>query len=266
MLTRIKKGVDLTACRLFQYGKQEISYRVLGKATGEPILMLHGMLGTFERELACMVPYFSDCQLVCPDLPAHGGSPGAALDPRGTAEVMLALCEHLALSRVHVFGYSYGGFVGLMMAERRPDAVSALMMHATRFFWTQPEADEFSADLRPNALTKNNPRWAEVLRQDHAPQGADHWKTLCEIASGYVVSLPDFMNTVDVSNIATPVCVSCGDRDAMLPVREAEQLAGMLPRGSLAVIPESAHPMQETRIGILAGVALELFRAHSIFS
>jgi len=256
----------LTFCRLFQYKKTKISYRVLGKATGEPILMLHGMLGTFERELACMVPYFSDYQLICPDLPAHGASTGAAMDPRHTAEMMTALCAHLALPRVHVFGYSYGGFVGLMMAKRNPEDVSALMMHATRFFWTQPEADEFAANLRPVVLAETNPRWVEVLREDHAPQGADHWKKLCRIASTYVVTLPHSMSTVDVSTIATPVCVSCGDRDAMLPVKEAERLAGMLPRGSLAVIPDSAHPMQETQTGALAGISLEFFRAHSIFS
>ncbi|NOY05908.1 MAG: alpha/beta hydrolase [Chlorobi bacterium] len=256
----------MTFRRSFQYKKTEISYLVLGTATGEPILMLHGMLGTFERELACMVPYFSDYQLVCPDIPAHGASTGATLDPRHTAEAMIALCEHLALPRVHVFGYSFGGFVGLMMAERRPDVVNALMMHATRFFWTQPEADEFAANLRPEVLAENNPRWVEVLREDHAPQGADHWKELCSIASTYVATLPESMSTFDVSTIATPVCVSCGDRDAMLPIREVEQLAGMLPCGSLAVIPGSAHPMQETQTGALAGVALELFRAHSIFS
>ena len=80
------------------------------------------------------------------DYPGFGlsrAAPGYDLRPRSHSAVVEALVEHLGLSAVVVFGYAWGGPIGLGFASRRPELVGGLVIANT---WAWPD-DRFRVRL-----------------------------------------------------------------------------------------------------------------------
>ncbi len=76
---------------------------------------------------------------VAPDYPGFGLSrPGAGFDlrPQSQSKVVEALVDHLRLDRLVVFGYAWGGPIGLGLAGRRPELVRAVVIANT---WAWPD-------------------------------------------------------------------------------------------------------------------------------
>jgi len=110
----------------FQHNERPIHY--LERGQGEPLLLIHG-LGSSGADWALQAPCLEgQFRLIVPDVPASGLSEPlrAGYSVAGMAAALWALCDHLAVGRVHIVGFSLGGAVGLEMALQRPEQVSKL--------------------------------------------------------------------------------------------------------------------------------------------
>jgi 3-oxoadipate enol-lactonase len=106
----------------------ERSIHYLERGSGEPLILIHG-LGSSGADWALQVPCLERrCRLIVPDLPGSGHSEPlrGGYSVEGMAAALWALCDHLAVGRVHIVGFSLGGAVGLEMALQRPEQVSKL--------------------------------------------------------------------------------------------------------------------------------------------
>jgi lipase len=121
-----------------------LNVRVLGDPAGRTVLALHGLNGHGGRlaDLGARLGY----RLVCPDLRGHGRSPG---DPPWHLDQVVSDLVALSLpGPLDVIGYSFGGFVAVALAARRPDLVDRLAL-------LDPSiglAPEFVAAIAANAL------------------------------------------------------------------------------------------------------------------
>jgi pimeloyl-ACP methyl ester carboxylesterase len=108
----------------FEHTDRAIHY--LERGRGEPLVLIHG-LGSSGADWALQVPSLEErCRLIVPDLPGSGHSEPlrAGYSVEGMAAALWSLCDHLAVGRVHIVGFSLGGAVGLEMALQRPEQVS----------------------------------------------------------------------------------------------------------------------------------------------
>jgi len=109
-----------------------IRYEVEGK--GSPIVFLHGLSGSLEMwyEAGHVDALKNDYQLILMDALGHGGSdkphqPEAYQLERAVNDIV-AVLDHLHLSKASFWGYSMGGTFGYGIAQFAPERFRALII------------------------------------------------------------------------------------------------------------------------------------------
>ncbi len=109
-----------------------LNYRVFGN--GHPVVFLHGFLedvSMWEFLTSQQIPF----QAICIDLPGHGlsqltdDSPSLAF----MADEVLKVLDFLKLSDFHIVGHSMGGYVALLIKEKRIDCRKIVLLNSN--FW-----------------------------------------------------------------------------------------------------------------------------------
>ncbi|WP_462408587.1 alpha/beta fold hydrolase [Neobacillus sp. Marseille-QA0830] len=107
-----------------------IHYEVIGN--GDPILLLHGMGGTWKMWEPQLDFFSKHYQLILPDMRGHGESTTAFPENKFTLEAMAAdlpeLLEHLGVKKAHVIGVSMGGVIAQIFAYTHPEYVNSLIL------------------------------------------------------------------------------------------------------------------------------------------
>ncbi|MCP4359944.1 MAG: alpha/beta hydrolase [Chloroflexi bacterium] len=224
-----------------------INYEQHGTGDRPTLLLLPGLLGTYSQWRPFLKPLASDYQIILMDLRGHGHSTNKAktLDPETMMYDVSDLLDSLQVQLVHIAGYSLGGYLGLMYALKEPRRVATLLMHATKFYWSQDSAAKMYKQLDPNTMAEKVPTYADQLMQEH---GGRDWRILVRQAAdmtGYLVN--NGITERMVAHTQCPVLVSVGDRDELVPVNEALRLARLIPNGELIVLPGVRHPFQTVR-------------------
>ncbi|MCV6590193.1 MAG: alpha/beta fold hydrolase [Marinobacterium sp.] len=97
--------------------------------TGEPLLILHGLFGTYENWGSQIKGLAEHFQVIAVDLRNHGRSPHADefTYPAMAADV-LELMDDLALTSAHILGHSMGGKVAMQIALTAPQRLRKLVV------------------------------------------------------------------------------------------------------------------------------------------
>lgn len=121
-----------TRYRSQQVGDVDVFYREAGPADAPVILMLHGF-PTASHMFRDLISLLADrYRLITPDLPGFGQTKAP---PRGTfdytfdrlAQVIEGFTDALSLDRYALYIFDYGAPVGLRLAMRHPERVSAII-------------------------------------------------------------------------------------------------------------------------------------------
>lgn len=96
---------------------------------GEPVILLHGLFGSADNWGVVAKALAERYQVICVDLRNHGRSPHSASHTYADmAADIVALCDQLDLSSVHVVGHSMGGKVAMQLAAQAPERVASLVV------------------------------------------------------------------------------------------------------------------------------------------
>ena len=224
------------------------SFGARGGETKPALLLIPGLLGAIRTQWRKFLqPLSAQFRLVLVDLRGHGRSTNESpqLDAKQLMDDLIGLMDHLRINEFHVSGYDFGGYLGLMMAYHHNRRVQSLIMHGTKFYWTTESARQMNAQLDPDMIARKAPSYADQLLQDH---GSRQWRTLVRQSSDMVNRLvTEGMNESMLQKIQTPILVSVGERDELVPISEAQRLSLILPKGELIVLPGVRHPFQSIR-------------------
>jgi pimeloyl-ACP methyl ester carboxylesterase len=228
----------------------QINFEIYGgRANGDVLLLLHGLLGSIASQWGSFVKSLStDFRVILMDLRGHGRSTNAedSLEPMRMTQDIADLLDHLGAATVSVAGFDLGGYLGLMLALNEPNRVSSLLMHGTKFYWTAEAAAQMREQLDPDRMAEKVPAYADQLVQEH---GGRHWRVLVRHAADLVTNLAQQgMTEGIVSRTLCPVIVSVGDRDEIVLLQEAQRLSRILPEGKLLVLPGVRHSFQTVRL------------------
>jgi pimeloyl-ACP methyl ester carboxylesterase len=229
----------------------DINFEQYGGSDGyKPhLLLLPGLLGAISSQWRPFLkPLSEQYRLTLVDLRGHGRSQNNAhtLNISQMVDDLTGLLDHLKIERLHIAGYSLGGYLGLLLALNQPRRVATLLMHATKFYWTAEAAAKMQQQLNPDVMAEKVPAYADQLVKDH---GGRQWRALVRQAAELTAGLVEHGITErQLQNLRIPILVSVGDRDDLVLLPEAFRLSRALPHGDLLVLPNTRHPMQTVRL------------------
>jgi pimeloyl-ACP methyl ester carboxylesterase len=109
-------------------------YEIQGE--GEPLLLLHGGLGSLDMFGPLLPALARSRQVIAVDLHGHGRTPLGAR-PRisliDQGDDLAALLDQLGYPQVDVLGYSFGGGVAFRLAAQHPEKVRRLVIASAGF-------------------------------------------------------------------------------------------------------------------------------------
>jgi len=121
-------------------GRGEVFFRDTGlHGTALPVILLHGWTATADVNfLAAYGPLSLDRRVIALDHRGHGRGMRSEqpFTLEDCADDAAALLEVLGIPQVIALGYSMGGPIAMLLAQRHPDLVAGLVMQATALEWS----------------------------------------------------------------------------------------------------------------------------------
>lgn len=225
------------------------------RGTGEPLLLLHGGLGTIEMFGPVLPALAKTRQVIAVDLHGHGrtrlGDRAISLVDQG--DDMAVLLAQLGFAQVDVMGYSFGGGVAFRLGVQHPEKVRRLVIVSAGFaqdgFYPEmlPQQAQVSAAIAP--MMKDTPMYQAYAAV--APDVTEFPRLLD--AMGALMRQPyDWRD--DAKKLSVPTMLVFGDSDMfrLEHVVEFYKLLGggqrdagwqreHLAKNRLAILPNVTH-------------------------
>jgi pimeloyl-ACP methyl ester carboxylesterase len=230
-------------------GPVSLAYYRLGRADGEPWVLLHGLGAIAVSWSPVLRRLRRDCLLLVPELSSLGGTlaPGPALGIGPGARALGQLLAHEFGDRqATVAGISLGGWMAVRLALLQPERIARLALIDAggyrRQNWTKIESLVRIDDLRGvdrlyRALFVRAPWVMRVSRAGFLKSYTSEAvrSTLDGLSEG------DTYDDDDLARLRMPTALVWGERDGLFSVATARAMAAALPHASLDVIPGCGH-------------------------
>lgn len=228
---------------------------------GHPLLLIsglnndHAVLWHGVRE-----PLSKDYKVIAysPRGIAPSSSPDATYTVEQMADDAAALLSKLGIVSAHVLGYSMGGMIAQALAVRHPDKVDNLVIAASaprvstlnrlvclscqKILSHGVPREDAQALMIPwffsNAFLTNlvegklaNPLPKLEPQMPQTPHGLLH-----QFQALATFDMRSLLGTINV-----PTLIIAGEKDLLMPIEDAQELARLIPDARLVVIPHAGH-------------------------
>lgn len=228
-------------------------YEIRGQ--GEPLLLLHGGLGTIEMFAPILPALGAGRQVIAVDLHGHGRTPlgDRPMDLVAMGRDMGVILERLGLRTVDVLGYSLGAGVAFQLAIQQPARVRRLCLVSAAVSQDAFYPEILGMQAQVGAAMAEHMRETPMYRSYAAvaPDPSAFPKLLDAI--GDLMRRP-YDWSGDVAKLSMPVMLVYGDADMFRPehmVRFYQLLGGgqrdagwqreHMSRNRLAILPGVTH-------------------------
>jgi pimeloyl-ACP methyl ester carboxylesterase len=230
------------------------------------LILVHGALGAAEQlePLRALIAA-SGREVHVVELEGHGNTHMADRDYsiRRFGGNITAFMARMGIERAAIFGYSMGGYAALALAGEVPDRVAAVATLGTKLAWTPEVAARETTRLDPATIRAKVPKFASQLEARH--QGAGGWEAVLARTASLMTGLgaKPIVDQSMLAEVAQPVRFMVGDRDALVTLDETAAAAKSVPKGELAILPNTPHPIEQARLPLLAGQIADFMTAVS---
>lgn len=260
----------------------QLSYERRGKRAGpetRTLVLIHGIGSRWQMWEPVMDRLTAEHDVLALDLPGFGFSPalpaGSESSPRGLAEQVSAFLRQMAIDRPHAVGNSLGGWVSLELA--RLGQVSSVTAFSPAGFansvdgvWSRNGliASHWMAQrIRPQATRLAQNPWfrrAAYWQMVGRPANVDSHDVAESIRA--LADAPGFQNTLrsigpqrfrSEPGLDVPVTIAWGEKDRLLPPRQAARAAAELPGARIVMLPGCGHIPTYDDPELVARVILE---------
>ncbi|MEO7972477.1 MAG: alpha/beta hydrolase, partial [Thermoanaerobaculia bacterium] len=231
----------------------DYSYEIHGQ--GEPLLLLHGGLGSIEMFGPLLTTLARSRQVIAVDLHGHGRTAlgERPIEMSAMGDDLAALLKTLGYGPIDLLGYSMGADVALRLAIQHPESVrrSALVSPAFANDAYYPELMAMQAGVGAAMAVqmKETPMYKSYVSV--APRPEDFPRFLD--AMGVLMRKP-YDWSAEVAKLAGPIMLVFGDSDMIRPehmvrfyqllgggLRDAGWMREHLSPNRLAILPNLTH-------------------------
>jgi len=228
-------------------------YEISGK--GEPLLMLHGGLGSTGMFKPIMPAFTEHRQVIAIDLQGHGrtelGSRKISLIDIG--DDVARVLQQLGYRNVDVLGYSFGGGVAFRLAVQHPEMVRRLALVSAGFasegFYPEMREQQKQVGAAIAEQMKPTPMYQSYVAV--APKPEDFPRLLQAMGD---LMREQYDYSADVKKLTMPTMLIFGDSDMYRPehivefykllgggLRDAGWNRETMSKNRLAILPDQTH-------------------------
>ena len=233
--------------------------------TGEPLLLLHGGLGSMDMFRSSLLPVLArDRQVIAVDLQGHGRTTlgERPIDLVDIANDLAHVLDELGYKQVDVAGYSFGGGAAFRLAVQHPKLVRRLVLismpYAQNGFFPEMLPQQAAVSSAMADQMKETPMYKSYVAV--APNPTDFPRLLDRMGE-FMRRSYDWSD--DVKKLSMPVMLVFGDADMIRPdhIVQFYHLLG----GGLADAGWQREHMSRARLAILPDVThYEMFLSPSL--
>jgi pimeloyl-ACP methyl ester carboxylesterase len=236
--------------------------------SGPPIVFVHGLSGSWQNWLEQLPVLARDHRVVAFDLPGFGASemPAEQVSISGYARWLDALYDALGIDSSAVVGNSMGGFIGAELAIAFPARVERLVLVSAAGLTVEHQRhDRTLAVLRTldrrlaayagwlgtrSETLARRPRARRMIfglvahRPDLLPGPLVAEQIRGSGKPGFVPALDALTNYPirdRLPEIACPTLIVWGTKDWLVPVRDADEFARLIPNARKVVWAQTGH-------------------------
>ncbi len=210
----------------------------------EPLVVIPGFMADARAFLPQLVHLATD-RVILLILPSSADS---------VEKIAEAAQDNALPDKFALLGHGLGGQVALEILRRQPNSVTRMALIATD---PLPEAPQTAAARERQVVAAKSGKLAEAMAHE-IPKTAladTEWRAdvlalVQDMAAGLgadqfqrqsraLQRRPDQAKTFRTCKV--PVLILAGEADKLIPVRRAEFLAGLIPKGRLQIIPNAGH-------------------------
>ena len=240
----------------FKFKEKDVYYEIHGK--GVPFLMLNGIMMSTKSWNDFVSDFSRNNQLILVDFLDQGQSSKMSEPFNHDIQIDLveALCDHLNLDKINLFGISYGGEIAIQFAIQYPHRLEKLLLFNTTA-WTSDWLEEVG-----NAWNLASHNWesyySTTIPVIYSPQfyvREIEWIKKRKEVLKEVFSNRDFIDSMirltnssvgydvrdKVSQILVPTLIVSSEYDFVTPLNEQKFLADSIKDSHWVTIPNVGH-------------------------
>jgi pimeloyl-ACP methyl ester carboxylesterase len=241
---------------------------VIELGSGPTVVFIHGLSGSWQNWLEQLPVFARDHRVIAFDLPGFGASqmPREKITISGYGRFVEALLAELDVSSAAVVGNSMGGFIGIELALRFPERVERLVLVSAAGLSIQYLRNEralavlgvignrlaaYSGWLasRSDALARRPVARRAIFgivahRPDRLPGPLVAEQVRGSGKPGFLPALDaltDYPIRDRLGEIACPTLIVWGAADKLVPARDADEFARLIPDSRKVIWPETGH-------------------------
>jgi pimeloyl-ACP methyl ester carboxylesterase len=241
---------------------------VIELGSGPPVVFIHGLSGSWQNWLEQLPVFAREHRVIAFDLPGFGASqmPREKITISGYGRFVNALLDELAVSSAAVVGNSMGGFIGIELAIRFPERVERLVLVSAAGLSIEYLRNEralavlgtienrlaaYSGWLasRSDALARRPGARRMIFgivahRPDRLPGPLVAEQVRGSGKPGFLPALDaltDYPIRDRLGEIACPTLIVWGAEDKLVPARDADEFARLIPNSRKVVWQQTGH-------------------------
>lgn len=210
---------------------------------GEPLLVVHGLLGTARLHFPRVIDWLSpEYRVIGPTLRGYGESTPKPRDfplrfYHRDADDVLAFMDALGIQQTHILGYSDGGEAALVAAGQQPERFKSVAVIGA--------VGTFDPAIRPRIQTMYPGDWITAEeRQMHGIPNVDAFVLQWINAMKHYIDAGGDISLGNAHKIACPLLIMLGEKDTLNPATYAQKFLAETANGQLATFA-CGHPVHD---------------------
>ena len=226
--------------------KKEGKFNYIEVGEGQPIIVLHGLMGGLSN-FAAVTDFFSanGYKVIIPELPIYSKSL-LKTNVKSFAKYLYDFIEFKELNDVVLLGNSLGGHIGLYHTKMHPDKVKALVITGSSGLYESAMGGGYTKRSDYEVIKKKaqevfyDPAVATKEIVDEVYETVnDRNKLIKTLAIAKSAIRHNMAN--DLPKMNTPTCIIWGKNDGVTPPDVADEFNALLPNSDLFWIDKCGH-------------------------
>lgn len=226
--------------------KKEGKYSYIEVGEGEPIIVLHGLMGGLSN-FNSVTEFFSNkgYKIIIPELPIYSQSL-LKTNVKSFAKYLHDFIDFKGFSQVILLGNSLGGHIGLYHTKLYPNKVKALIITGSSGLYESAMGGGYTKRSDYEVIKKKaqdvfyDPAVATKEIVDEVYETVNDRNKLIKTLAIAKSAIRHNM-AKDLPNMQTPVCIIWGKNDTVTPPDVAEEFNTLLPDSDLYWIDKCGH-------------------------